>query len=91
MLVPTHVHLCIQPVSCVETVLLMCYGMASIDLALVQKICFVAESTVVSVQVRLYRSTTYVSRIHVKSSLKLDRFVDKVYNTAVTSLIYFQI
>ena len=65
--------------------------MASIDLALLQKICFVAESTVVSVQVRLYRSTTYVSRIHVKSSLKLRGFVDKVDNTAVTSLIDFQI
>ena len=43
-----------------------------------------AESAVVSVQVRLYRSTTYVSRIYMKSSLKLHGFVDKVDNTAVT-------
>ena len=64
--------------------------MASIDLALVQNICFLAESTVVPVQVRLYRSTTYVSRIHMKSSLMLRGFVDKVDNTAVTSLIDFQ-
>ena len=52
--------------------------MASIDLALLQKICFLAESTVVYVQVRLHRSTTYVSRINMKSSLKLHGFVDKV-------------
>ena len=64
--------------------------MASIDQLLLHKICFLAESTVVSVLVRVYRSTTYVSRIHMKSSLKLHGFVDKVDNTAVTSLIDFQ-
>ena len=64
--------------------------MAAIDLALLHKICFLAESTVVSVQVRVYRNTTYVSRIHMKSSLKLHGFVDKVDTTAVTSLIDFQ-
>ena len=64
--------------------------MASIDLALLQKICFLAESTVVSVLVRLHRSTTYVSRIRMKSSLKLHGFVDKVDNTALTSLTDFQ-
>ena len=51
---------------------------------LVQNIYFLAESAVVSLQVRLYRSTTYVSRIHMKSSLKLHGFVDKVDNSAVT-------
>ena len=65
-------------------------GMASIDLALVQNICFLVESTVVSVQVQVYRNTTYVSRIHMTSSLMLRGFVDKVDNTAVTSLIDFQ-
>ena len=47
-------------------------GMASIDLALVVKICFLVES--------------YVSRSHMKSSLKFNELVDKVENTAMTSL-----
>ena len=37
-------------------------GIASMDLALVLKICFLAESTLISVQVRSYSSTTYIDR-----------------------------
>ena len=54
------------------------------DLTLVVKMCFLAEFTVVSVQVRSYSSTTYVSNTDMQSSLNADGSVIKVENTGVT-------
>ena len=65
-------------------------GIASIDLALVLKICFLAESTLISVQVRSYSSTTQDSSTDMQASLILVGCVDKVKNTGVTSLKDFQ-
>lgn len=60
-------------------------GMFSIDLPLVVNMCFLAAFTVVSVQVRSYRSTTYASNTDMQSSLNAEGSVNKVENTGVTS------
>ena len=61
-------------------------GNLSIDLPLVVNMLFLAKFTVVSVQVRSYKSTTNASNTDTQSSLSSDGPVNKVENTGVTSL-----
>ena len=62
-------------------------GKLSIDLTLVVNImCYLARFTVVSVQVRSYKSTTNASNTDMQSLLSSDGSVNKVENTGVASL-----
>ena len=58
-------------------------GKLSIDLPLVVNMCFLAKFTVVSVQVRSYKSTINASNTDMQSSLSSDGSVNKVENTGV--------
>ncbi len=62
ILVYTTRFLCYNSAACVG-------GMASMDLALVVKICILAESTLISVHVLSYSSTTYLSNTDMSPSM----------------------
>jgi len=51
-------------------------GMASMDLALAAKICFLAESTLLSIHVLSYSRTKYDSITFINSSLNVAGLVD---------------
>ena len=55
------------------------------DLALAAKICFLAESTLLSVHVLSYSRTTYDSITFIHSSLNVAGLVDSAVKTGVTS------
>ena len=64
-------------------------GKLSIDLPLVVNMCFLAKSTVVSVQVRSYKSTTNAPNTDMQSSFSFHGSINKIENTGMTSLKYF--
>ena len=87
---PTHIHPGILLVLCAGE---GCSGggKLSIDLPLVMNMCFLAKFTVVSVQVRLYKSTINAFKTDMQSSLSSDGSVIKVENTGVISLKDFHL